>query len=97
MYFIYELSYVGILCCIKTSRIYGVFEKQWIGHFKQGSVVVLLRTFCLYRALTIDCSNFFIDFVFEPCYEKTCLRGFGPCSTQTGLYNHRRWIEAWNI
>ena len=30
----------------------------------------------------------------EPRREKTCLRGFGPGPTQTGLYNHRRWLEA---
>ena len=26
--------------------------------------------------------------------EKTCLRGIQPGPTQTGLYNHRRWLEA---
>ena len=30
----------------------------------------------------------------EPCREKTGLRGFRPCPTQTGLYSHRRWLEA---
>ena len=24
-----------------------------------------------------------------PCGEKTCFKGFQPCPTQTGLYNHR--------
>ena len=33
----------------------------------------------------------------EPRREKTCIRGFGPASTQTGLYNHRRWLEASNF
>ena len=27
---------------------------------------------------------------YEPLYKKTCLRGFQPGLTQTGLYNHRR-------
>ena len=27
-------------------------------------------------------------------HEKTCLLGFRPCPTQTGLYGHRRWLEA---
>ena len=31
---------------------------------------------------------------FEPRYEKTGLRGFRPGLTQTGLYNHIRWLEA---
>ena len=29
----------------------------------------------------------------EPCREKTCLRGFRPGPTQTGLYSHRIWLE----
>ena len=31
---------------------------------------------------------------FEPCSEKTGLPGFRPGPTQTGLYSHRRWLEA---
>ena len=27
--------------------------------------------------------------LFEPCYEKTCLRGLRPGKTQTGLHSHR--------
>ena len=30
----------------------------------------------------------------EPRSEKTGLRGFRPDPKQTGLYNHRRWLEA---
>ena len=30
---------------------------------------------------------------YEPRSEETGLRGFRPCLTQTGLYNHKRWIE----
>ena len=30
----------------------------------------------------------------EPRREKTGLRGFRPGPTQTGLYNHTRWLEA---
>ena len=32
--------------------------------------------------------------LYEPGCEKTGLRGFGPGPTQTGLYSHRRWLEA---
>ena len=31
---------------------------------------------------------------FEPGCEKTGLREFRPGPTQTGLYSHRRWLEA---
>ena len=33
-------------------------------------------------------------FTFERRCEKTGLRGFRPGPTQTGLYSHRRWLEA---
>ena len=33
----------------------------------------------------------------EPRCEKTGLRGFRPGPTQTGLYSHRRWLEACNF
>ena len=35
-----------------------------------------------------------ISFVVEPRCEKTCLRGFRPGPTQTGLYSYRIWLEA---
>ena len=31
---------------------------------------------------------------YEPRCEKTGLRGFLPGPIQTGLYTHRRWLEA---
>ena len=31
---------------------------------------------------------------FEPGHEKICLQGFRPGLTKTGLYSHRRWLEA---
>ena len=34
---------------------------------------------------------------YEPCCKKTGLRGFWPGPTQTGLYKHRKWLEAWNF
>ena len=33
----------------------------------------------------------------EPRCEKTGLRGFKSGPTQTGLYSHRRWLEACNF
>ena len=35
--------------------------------------------------------------IYEPRSEKTGLRGFRPGPTQTGLYSHRRWLEAGNF
>ena len=34
---------------------------------------------------------------YEPISEVTCLRGFRPDLTQTGLNSHRRWLEARNF
>ena len=33
----------------------------------------------------------------EPCLGKTCLQGFRPGMTKTGLYGHRRWLETLNF
>ena len=33
----------------------------------------------------------------RPHLEKTCLRGFQPGWTLTGLYSKRRWLEARNF
>ena len=33
----------------------------------------------------------------EPVHEKTNNLGFRPGPTQTGLYSHRRWLEAGNF
>ena len=38
-----------------------------------------------------------IDDNFEQCHEKTCLWGFQQGLTQTGLHNHRRSLQAWNL
>ena len=35
--------------------------------------------------------------IYEPCSEKTSLRGFRPGSSQTYLYSHWRWLETWNF
>ena len=44
----------------------------------------------------ISCSSFVgcIDITYKPRCEKTGLRGFRPGPTKTGLYSHRRWLEA---
>ena len=32
--------------------------------------------------------------ILEPPRKKTCLQGFRTVLIQTGLYSHRRWLEA---
>ena len=44
-----------------------------------------------------DTDRFGTTVVYEPRCEKTGLRGFRPGPTQTGLFSHRRWLEAWNF
>ena len=34
------------------------------------------------------------SYIIKPRCEKTGLRGFRPGPTQTGLYSHKRWLEA---
>ena len=34
---------------------------------------------------------------YESCYEKTGLRRVRPGPTQTGLFSHRKWLEAGNF
>ena len=63
-----------------------------------------------YKALTSICFIDQITFIivvillwylacltFEPVREKTNNLGFRPGLTQTGMYNHRRWLEAGNF
>ena len=34
-------------------------------------------------------------FQYGPRHKKICLQGFQPGPTQTWLYSHRRWLQAW--
>ena len=64
--------------CIMSICYFGYFP-YWVRGWDCGS----------------DCANSWLLFtVYEPRCEKTGLRGFLPGPTQTGLYNHRRWLEA---
>ena len=57
---------------------------------------------CIFRWHYLNCDIILLDLYcnyskikpFEPRCEKTGLRGFRPGPTQTGLYNHTRWLEA---
>ena len=38
-----------------------------------------------------------VSLEYEPHREETGLQGFRPGPTQTGLYSHKRWLEARNF
>ena len=67
-------------------------------HLRTVSENILLRS-TLYpvvveiaERLKSHLCNIRILLKYEPRFEKTGLRGFQPCPTQTGLYNQRRWL-----
>ena len=55
--------------------------------YRQASIVVIYHHF---QTSSLELSHL----VYEPLCEKTGLRGFRPGPTQTGLYSHRRSLEA---
>ena len=79
------LGLESVLCWYSPA----LFEGQSEG---LGSCFEMMAT--VYSVLT-ECNsetgNKALD---EPRCEKTGLRGFRPCPTQTGLYSHKRWLEA---
>ena len=38
-----------------------------------------------------------VHIIFEPSHDKTNNLGFRPGLTQTGLYKHKRWLQAGNL
>ena len=59
-----------------------------------GFPLHLLYAKLLLKSKPVQMFTDYSNLSFEPRCEKTGLRGFGPGPTQTGLYNHRRWLEA---
>ena len=56
--------------------------------------LLLLCVVSLSDSFLLQKSRYMYLFIIEPRCEKTGLRGFRPGLTQTGLYNHRRLLEA---
>ena len=54
--------------------------------YKLSISKILIKPLIIYTIKWLDLN--------EPRCEKTGLRGFRPGPTQTGLYNHTRWLEA---
>ena len=50
------------------------------------------KLFSVYTAVCFSTGN-----TYESRSEKTGLPGFRPGPTQTGLYNHTRWLQAGNF
>ena len=61
-----------------TAQVSRTVEEHWKGWYSVN-LVFKLQKFTM-------CSHVYLKLV-EPQYEKTCLRGFLPVSTQTGLYS----------
>ena len=55
-------------------------------------VQLLIDFILLFEVFVNDCSHYN-----EPCREKTCLWGFCPGPSETGLHSHRRWLEVSNF
>ena len=67
---------------------------EWMRRLICAFVVrIFSKQFFTFRGPTFIASHTFS----QPRHDKTCLRGFRPGSTQTGLYSHRRWLVALNF
>ena len=53
--------------------------------------------FLMHRLIYFKKDYIQVLLAFEPVHDKTSNLGFRPCPTQTGLYSHRRWLEAGNF
>ena len=71
----------------KSTEYMGISEVKSTTYQGSSSVVLVLMSV---SALSFLC----ICKLYEPRCEKTGLRGFRTGPTQTGLYSHRRWLEA---
>ena len=66
-------------------------------HILSISITMVHRIFSILSTICIWCRNLITDRRYEPRHEKTCLRGFRPGPTQTGLCSLRRQLEAGNF
>ena len=68
-------------------------EAQQFLRYAQASETLMNRKDIAYHIVYKDGVSS-LGLTIEPRCEKTGLRGFRPCPTQTRLYNHIRWLEA---
>ena len=67
----------------KTNTHRSIQCMQWYNYMNPKRLVIGLRG----DQTTLKIS-------YEPCCEKTGLRGFRPGQTQNGLYSYRSWLVA---
>ena len=77
-------SQLSLLCRIVIRKLSWHFAKV-----KLGNMYCIIMDICA--------AIFFLLHLFEPVRDKTNNLGFRPGLTQTGLYKHRRWLEAGNF
>ena len=75
----------------RGSNISSFMYMYWV-YFDNTCFKFTVCFLCLFQFM--DSSNSQGIIKYEPRSEKTGLRGFRPGPTQTGLYCHRRWLEA---
>ena len=80
-------SYSAFVFAYGKSR----FSNVWVD---ANYLVFFLWSLLLFCQINFVCIDVVI---YEPHCEKTGLRDFRPGPTQTRLYSHRRWLEAWNF
>ena len=73
---------------LRTIRIYGTIPIRSIKSIQSN------LTLCRKTLIEGEVWSDHLLFTYEPRSDKTGLRGFRPGPTQTGLYSHRRWLEA---
>ena len=70
-----------LILVLPGSKIHAAFHGNW-AHAK-FSRLVLCNIFAFFMVL----------YGYDPYQEETCLWGFRPGLTQTGLYNHKKWLD----
>ena len=63
-------------------------------HFADDYNIGKERGMLLFVCALCFCPFFPPGILIEPVHEKTNILGFQPGLTQTGLYSHKRWLEA---
>ena len=69
-------------------------QSLWL-HFYRKSTIFLNRSLICFIHIIPVSFCFQVYTVYELHREKTCLWGFRPDPTQSGLYSCRVWLEAW--
>ena len=85
----FSIESTGLLAPFVHHRYLWVFFRIYLsfGHFRTPSIYLAFLSH-----LTVVCPISYT--IYEPRCEKTGLQGFRPGPTQTGLYDHTRWLEA---